>query len=227
MEGRRRTKYLTVRGTKRQAEVAAANWISINSPLREEDSSAFSILLKEFERRLKHLEERTGGGGSRSARVFTDLEWEALLLLGRLGLRPRRRTIAGKAVDFVLDPEMLVIEVDGLFHDLPEQQERDRDSDFRLKAAGYRVIHLRHDERHLWEVKMVEAINDEGCNPVGQATEAPADELTVEQAAVYCNLPVGSVRRLIAQDRLSVPLSMLSIQQWIVRESAFQRKREP
>ena len=181
-DGKRRHKNITVRGTKRDAEKAAIAWLATHSFLAEALSPPLVTLLKDLERRVRKLEEQKGSSRN-SARVFSDLEWEALVLLGRLGLQPRRQQIAGKKVDFILEFEKLVIEVDGIFHDLPDQQKADRESDSRLKEAGYHVLHLRHDERHKWEQAIVRALGDKEIRR-GDVSMQPvrSDELTTEEA---------------------------------------------
>lgn len=72
--------------------------------------------------------------------------WECLRAK-RLGVKFRRQHVIGDfIVDFVCLNEMLVIEVDGGYHNDPQQQEDDRLRTEELKRLGYRELRFTNDE---------------------------------------------------------------------------------
>lgn len=69
--------------------------------------------------------------------------WQTLRSLRKQGLAVRRQVpIVGLTVDFAIRSKRLVIEIDGSIHDLEEVQLNDALRDDRLRAAGWRVIHI-------------------------------------------------------------------------------------
>ena len=65
----------------------------------------------------------------------------------QLGVRFRRQHIIGQYIaDFVCLEKMLIIELDGGYHSLPEQQISDNQRTSDLQRMGYRVIRFRNDE---------------------------------------------------------------------------------
>mgnify|MGYP001806618928 CR=1 FL=1 len=71
------------------------------------------------------------------------LAWEALRTLRRHGFAVRRQHPIGQdIVDFAFLKARLVVEVDGGIHKLEGVQVRDRERDFRLQKAGWRVLRV-------------------------------------------------------------------------------------
>ncbi len=75
--------------------------------------------------------------------------------LRKLPLRFRRQhPIDDYIADFICLEKKLVIEVDGEYHNMPEQREADAIRTERIEKMGYRVIRYHNDEvdNHLAEV---------------------------------------------------------------------------
>ena len=65
----------------------------------------------------------------------------------QLGVRFRRQHIIGKFIaDFACLEKMLIIELDGGYHSLPEQQISDEQRTADLQEKGYRVIRFTNEE---------------------------------------------------------------------------------
>jgi len=65
----------------------------------------------------------------------------------QLGVRFRRQHIIGQYIaDFACLEKMLIIELDGGYHSLPEQQIRDEQRTADLQEKGYRVIRFTNEE---------------------------------------------------------------------------------
>ena len=65
----------------------------------------------------------------------------------QLGLPFRRQHIIGEFIaDFVCLPAMLVIELDGGYHQLPEQQVSDEQRQQWLESNGFKVIRFTNEE---------------------------------------------------------------------------------
>ena len=65
----------------------------------------------------------------------------------QLGVRFRRQHIIGQYIaDFACLEKMLVIELDGGYHSLPEQQISDEQRTADLQKMGYRVIRFTNEE---------------------------------------------------------------------------------
>ena len=63
------------------------------------------------------------------------------------GYKFRRQHIIGQyIVDFVCLQNSLIIEIDGKYHDTPQQKEDDKVREDNLKAAGYSIIRFTNDE---------------------------------------------------------------------------------
>lgn len=58
----------------------------------------------------------------------------------------RQHAIDRYIVDFVCIEQMLIVEVDGLIHELPDQQARDVNRQAHLEALGYRVLRFTNGE---------------------------------------------------------------------------------
>lgn len=72
--------------------------------------------------------------------------WECLRNK-KIGIKFRRQHVIGHyIVDFVSLPEMLVLEVDGEYHNSIEQQKSDAERTAYLVEKGYRVIRFTNDE---------------------------------------------------------------------------------
>jgi len=72
--------------------------------------------------------------------------WECLRG-NALGVKFRRQHIIGDCIaDFACLKEMLVIEVDGLYHKSGDQQDADAHRDEYLQQKGFRVLHFANDE---------------------------------------------------------------------------------
>ena len=65
----------------------------------------------------------------------------------QLGIRFRRQHIIGQYIaDFACLEKMLIIELDGGYHSLPEQQISDEQRTADLQKMGYRVIRFTNEE---------------------------------------------------------------------------------
>ena len=65
----------------------------------------------------------------------------------QLGVRFRRQHIIGQYIaDFACLEKMLIIELDGGYHSLPEQQISDEQRTADLQEKGYRVIRFTNEE---------------------------------------------------------------------------------
>lgn len=76
----------------------------------------------------------------------------------------RQRPVLDYIVDFMCKPLMLVIEVDGGYHTLPEMIESDKIRDERLKDIGFTTLRFTNDEvmRNINNVqRTIEAFIDE------------------------------------------------------------------
>ena len=52
----------------------------------------------------------------------------------------RQKNIGNYIVDFFISSKNIVIEIDGLQHDMPEHNEKDNERDFELSKLGIRVL---------------------------------------------------------------------------------------
>ena len=52
----------------------------------------------------------------------------------------RQKNIGNYIVDFYISSKNIVIEIDGLQHDMPEHNEKDNERDFELSKLGIRVL---------------------------------------------------------------------------------------
>ncbi|MEH0197988.1 DUF559 domain-containing protein [Caulobacter sp. CCNWLY153] len=87
------------------------------------------------------------GRARRLRRDMTASERNLWKALRALDLHIRRQAPIGRYVaDFVHHGSRLVIEVDGGWHDLPEQQLHDAERDSWLASQGYRVLRVRDVE---------------------------------------------------------------------------------
>jgi len=76
----------------------------------------------------------------RSMTLDEDRLWQALR---KLNANIRRQAPMGQyVVDFISHAAKLVIEVDGYYHSLPEQHEKDVERDAWLNRQGYRVLRI-------------------------------------------------------------------------------------
>ncbi len=66
----------------------------------------------------------------------------------------RQHPIGDYIADFICLPKKLVIEVDGGYHDTPEQQQEDQIRTSFLESKGYTVIRFKNDEI-LYDLPMV------------------------------------------------------------------------
>ena len=72
--------------------------------------------------------------------------WECLRAK-QLGVKFRRQHVIDDYIaDFICLNEMLIIEVDGEYHDTPEQQESDSVRTAKLNTLGFRVIRFTNDQ---------------------------------------------------------------------------------
>jgi len=72
--------------------------------------------------------------------------WE-YLRAGELGLPFKRQHIIGEFIaDFVCLPAKLIIEVDGGYHQLPEQQASDEERQRWLESKGFTVLRFTNEE---------------------------------------------------------------------------------
>ncbi len=65
----------------------------------------------------------------------------------RLGVHFRRQHIIGPFIaDFVCLPQRLIVELDGGYHQLPDQQINDEDRTIWLESQGFKVIRFTNEE---------------------------------------------------------------------------------
>ncbi|MCQ2201026.1 MAG: endonuclease domain-containing protein [Bacteroidales bacterium] len=77
------------------------------------------------------------------------------------GVRFRRQHIIGECiVDFVCLKSLLVIEVDGGYHNTPEQQEQDQIRTRYLESHGYSVIRFSNGEVMFNPQKVIQVISN-------------------------------------------------------------------
>ena len=87
-------------------------------------------------------------GKDMARRLRADMSLPERLLWGRLKYRPlgakfRRQHPAGRYVlDFYCHEARLVVEVDGIAHDMADRPERDRSRDAELAAKGLHVVRI-------------------------------------------------------------------------------------
>ena len=87
--------------------------------------------------------------------------WE-MLRKKQLGVIFRRQYIIGEfIVDFVCLSKQLVVEVDGKYHDLPEQQKADVLREQCLLALGYRTIRFTNSEILVFPEQVIAKIKKE------------------------------------------------------------------
>ena len=79
-----------------------------------------------------------------------------------MGVRYRPQHIIGNYIaDFVCIPLKLIIEIDGLYHSLPEQQVSDEERTRWLEEQGYKVIRFTNEEIYNNLDKVIEKIRYE------------------------------------------------------------------
>ncbi len=93
-------------------------------------------LLKEYAQKLRY-----------SPTPAEEMLWNALSSKNLDGYKFRRQHIIGEFIaDFICLKENLIIEVDGLIHQLPENKKSDAERTAWLENEGYRVIRFANDE---------------------------------------------------------------------------------
>ncbi len=107
---------------------------------------------------MEHYPYRTADGGTygrlkelAKRNRSNPTEAENLLWLmvkgGRLGLKFKRQHIIGCfIVDFVCLETKLIVEIDGGYHSLPDQQISDNERAVWLESQGFRVIRFTNEE---------------------------------------------------------------------------------
>lgn len=96
----------------------------------------------------------------------------------------RRQHIIGNYItDFVCLPEKLIIEIDGLIHQLPQNKESDEERTWWLQQKGYRVLRFTNEEvlhrldkvlnRIYHELKTTNQNNDSTTGEVGAPADTP------------------------------------------------------
>ena len=104
------------------------------SPTRrgEQISAEVAEKMKEIARKLR-----------KTATKSEEILWEALRNRGLDNYKFRRQhPIASFVVDFFCHQQNLIVEVDGSIHDLPEQQELDRQRQQILESMGYGFVRV-------------------------------------------------------------------------------------
>jgi very-short-patch-repair endonuclease len=87
--------------------------------------------------------------------------WEALRNRKLEGKKFRRQHPIGKfVVDFYCDAEGLIVEVDGSIHELPKQQELDRQRQALLESLGLRFVRLKATQVETDLASSLDAIRD-------------------------------------------------------------------
>ena len=88
------------------------------------------------------------GGGLREGQRESEARVGGLLRAHRLdGLHFRRRRPIGRFVaDFCCEGAKLVVEIDGGYHDAPEQKELDSEREAHFTGRGYTVLRFSVDE---------------------------------------------------------------------------------
>lgn len=72
--------------------------------------------------------------------------WE-LAKSSKLGEKCRRQYVIGRyIVDFFFRKSMLIVEIDGAYHNSPEQEEMDKNRQAWLELMGYKVIRFTNEE---------------------------------------------------------------------------------
>lgn len=72
--------------------------------------------------------------------------WE-LAKSSKLGEKCRRQYVIGRyIVDFFFRKSMLIVEIDGEYHNSPEQKEMDKNRQEWLELMGYKVIRFTNEE---------------------------------------------------------------------------------
>ncbi|RJP62796.1 MAG: methionine synthase [Ignavibacteriales bacterium] len=121
----------------------------LKSPKWETADPILYGLLKEFA--LEHRNEPT------TAELIL---WENLKTKQLENYKFRRQHIIGSYIaDFICLSENLIIEIDGLAHQLPENKESDEERTNRLNKIGFRVIRFSNDEVINETEKVLESIS--------------------------------------------------------------------
>ena len=84
------------------------------------------------------------------------------LRASQLGVRYRQQHIIGEHIaDFACVTNKLIIEIDGLYHSLPEQKISDEERTEWLESKGWKVIRFTNEEIFSNLDKVLERIKDE------------------------------------------------------------------
>lgn len=88
--------------------------------------------------------------------------WNNLAKINIQGIRfKRQHPVLYFIADFYCHKAKLIIEVDGGYHDIPEQYIYDRNRDFELDALGLKVIHFTNEQALYQIEKTLEEIEQE------------------------------------------------------------------
>jgi PncC family amidohydrolase len=108
----------------------------------------------------------------------------------------RRQHIIGNYIaDFVCLPEKLIIEVDGLIHQLPQNKENDERRTEWLQMSGFRVLRFSNDDviNHMDKVlsKILQALKEESqkSNTSASLVSGMADAPKEVKTTIYVSLP--------------------------------------
>lgn len=86
----------------------------------------------------------------------------ALLRRKQLGVIFRRQYIIDEyIVDFVYLSRQLIVEVDGKYHNAPEQIEADSIREERLRSLGFRIIRFTNEEILVFPEQVINKIKNE------------------------------------------------------------------
>ncbi|MDT0621131.1 vitamin B12 dependent-methionine synthase activation domain-containing protein [Croceitalea vernalis] len=112
-------------------------------------------LLKEFAKKMRH-----------SPTPLEEMLWNALSNKNLDGFKFRRQHIIGEFIaDFICLKQNLIVEVDGLHHQLPENKKNDAERTSWLESEGYRVIRFTNDEVLGNLEKVLEEIHEKLLSP--------------------------------------------------------------
>lgn len=120
-----------------------------SGPLYQTASTANYSLLKDFARSMRHCPTEA-----------ESILW-GMIRAGQLGVKFRRQHIIGEYIaDYVCLERKLIIELDGKYHSLPEQQIEDSDRQAWLEGQGYHVVRITNEELLVATDKALEKIRN-------------------------------------------------------------------
>lgn len=117
-----------------------------------------------FRRYVKPIKKQYARSMRRNPTTAEVILWEELRKQ-KLGVRFRRQAIIfGWIVDFYCPVASLVVEVDGTYHDKPEQIELDMARDEKMMSSGFLVIRVKNQDVEQNLQSVLDQINVVLCN---------------------------------------------------------------